>query len=202
MVSALDTLQSLAEKSSPGRTPEFTPAHLLMSLKIISTSTIGRKQLADKLGLGEGTVRNLIRRLMDEGLVSSNRQGMSLTGNGRSLCSDLENKIIGSSFKSSEITVSRYNYFVLVRGARNKIRFGIEQRDSAIMVGAKGATTLVFENGELIIPGMERSLEETEIKQIMSLDPKNNDVIVIGTADSPLYAMLGAYSAALDILKS
>jgi predicted transcriptional regulator len=201
-VKSIETLQTLTEKSSPGRAPEFTSAHLLMSLKIIKDSTIGRKQLAEKLGLGEGTIRNLIRRLMDEDLVSSNRQGMSLTQKGFGFLNDINKKIVGAPFKGTEITVARYNYFVLVRGERNRIRYGVEQRDSALIAGARGATTLIFKNGELIMPGMEGALEESEIKQIMSLSPQNEDVIIIGTANTPLYAETGAYSAALNLLLS
>ena len=201
-MNAVETLRNLTQKNAPGRSPEFTPAHLLISLKVLKSTTIGRKQLADKLGLGEGTIRNLIRRLIDEGLVSSNRQGMSLTEKGYSLLREIEKKIVGAPFKSSDITVSVHNYFVLVRDARKKVRFGIEQRDSALIAGAKGATTLILEDGELVMPGMNRTLEELEIKQIMRMDPQNNDVIIIGTADSPLYAMTGAYSAAFELLQS
>jgi predicted transcriptional regulator len=199
-VKAIQSIHNLVEKNAPGRPPEFTSAHVLISLKMISKTKIGRKQLAEDLGLGEGTTRNLIRRLTNDGLITSDRQGMKLTKKGSILLSEITEKVIGATFTGTDITVACHNFFVLVRGAESSIKYGVEQRDSALLAGAKGATTLIFKNGELMMPGMQKSLDETEIEQIMKLGPREGDVIIIGTADSPLYAKTGAYSAALDLV--
>ncbi len=199
-VRPVETLYSLVQKSAPGRSPDFTPAHLLMALKIIERDQVGRKQLAEHLDLGEGTVRNLIGRLVEEGLISSSRRGMSLTEMGGEFLSTIKSKLIETQFKANGITVANYNYLVLVRGASNMIRYGVEQRDAAIIAGAKGATTLLITCDGLVMPGMNNSVEKGIFKKIMSLNPVEGDVIIIGSADSPLYAKMGTYAAALELL--
>ena len=66
------------------------------------------------------------------------------------------------------------------------IKSGIELRDIAIKAGVLGVTTLLFKDGnEFLIPGTNFDAlgNETQIqkKLIESLQPENNDVIIIGS---------------------
>ncbi|MBT4422871.1 hypothetical protein HOC87_00775, partial [Candidatus Bathyarchaeota archaeon] len=62
-------LQRMAGKTAPGRTPDFTAAHLLYAVSLLKENRIGRKQLAETLRVGEGTVRTILSRLSDETLI-------------------------------------------------------------------------------------------------------------------------------------
>jgi len=94
---------------------------------------------------------------------------------------------------------------VLVRNAAHGVRRGVEQRDTAIKAGALGATTLIFSRSKLVMP----STEEEVFKGISSiydmlvskLDPKENDVIVVGSGENKKNAEIGAKMAALELLK-
>ena len=81
------------------------------------------------------------------------------------------------------------------------VRFGLEQRDAALLAGAKGATTIVFRKGTMTIPGMDRPPTPSLVsclKEQFSL--AEGDAVVIGTGDTAIEAETGAYSAALTLV--
>jgi predicted transcriptional regulator len=196
----LQVLGRLSEKVAPGQTPDFTKTHILLAILIIGEEKIGRKLLSKKLKLGEGTVRNLINRLQDEKLISTTRHGTSLTEEGEKFLEMITSSISGMSINETELTVSEYNYAVIIREKAQKVRLGIEQRDQALISGAKGATTIKFKEGEFILPGVDTELEESIKEKLRNLKPENNDVIIIGTGETQFSAKMGAYSAGLDLL--
>jgi len=88
----------------------------------------------------------------------------------------------------------------------NPKKHGLEQRDAAIKVGAMGATTLIFRNNRLKMPGVQEDIFE-RIQPIYymlktKLKPKENDVIIIGSANKKLLAEFGAKAAAFELLKT
>lgn len=196
----VETLSALTGKTAPGRTPEFTSAHVLIALRIIREKRPGRKQLADALCLGEGTVRNILRRLAEEGLASSSRRGVSLTAEGEGLVEELARRIRGRPVPRSQLTVGEYNHAVLVKGGAAKVRLGVEQRDHALISGASGATTLVYECGGFKVPALPDAVESPIVESILELGPEDGDAVVIGTAENVFSAELGAYAAGLELL--
>jgi len=199
-VNPVEILYALSGKEAPGRSPEFTAAHVLMALRIIGERSPGRQHLSGDLRLGEGTVRNLLRRLAEEGLVSSTRRGVALTGEGERLVAGLRSIVRGRPVPRSRLTVGEHNHAVLVKGGASKVRLGVEQRDKALMSGASGATTLVVEAGGLKAPALADVVEDRLSDAIHELCPVDGDAVVIGTGGSPFLAELGAYSAGLAML--
>ena len=196
----LETLSALSGKTAPGRTPEFTSAHVLIALRIIKEKSPGRKQLSADMCLGEGTVRNMLRRLAEEGLISSSRRGVRLTAEGEALVEELAQRIRGKPVPRSKLTVGEDNHAVLVKGGATKVRLGVEQRDQALISGASGATTLVFEGGGFKVPALPDAVESPIVDSILELAPEDGDAVIIGTADHVFFAELGAYTAGLELL--
>ena len=196
----VETLYALTGKEAPGRSPEFTAAHILIALRIIGERGPGRQQLSAELRLGEGTVRNLLRRLAEEGLVSSTRRGVALTADGERLLAELRSVIRGRPVPRSRLTVGEHNYAVLVKGGASKVRLGVEQRDRALISGALGATTLVVVEGGLKAPALTDVVEDRLSDAILELGPADGDAVVVGTGGSPFWAEIGAYSAGLKML--
>jgi predicted transcriptional regulator len=199
-VNPVETINTLAGKEAPGRSPEFTAAHLLIALRVIGERGPGRQQLSSELGLGEGTVRNLLRRLSEEGFVSSTRHGVALTAMGEGLLADLMRIIRGRPVPRSRLTVGEHNYAVLVKGGASKVRLGVEQRDRALISGALGATTLVVDAGELRLPALMNAVEDRLSDAIRELEPSDGDAVIVGTGETLLQAEVGAYSAGLEML--
>ncbi|MFP3950984.1 MAG: DUF4443 domain-containing protein [Candidatus Bathyarchaeia archaeon] len=197
---SLRQLRELSSRTAPGITPEFLPAHIWKTIELVYSEKIGRKSLAEALDLGEGTVRNIIRRLVEGGLLETSRTGMSLTSDGERLYRGLERHLTGTELCRSNITVASKNYAVLVKAGEEYVERGIEQRDKALIAGARGATTITYLEDGFNIPGMEMEVDP-EMKQCLEerLHPEEGDAIVIGSANKMINAYIGAISAALDI---
>jgi len=200
---AVSILYGIAEKAAPGRFPSYAPAHVLKAIELISSgSDVGRQQLASILGIGEGAARTIVRRLRGEELITISRGGMALTEKGRALLVTLYKRFSGVDLTSTGLTVGRCDYAVLVRGAAGKISSGVEQRDSALLAGAKGATTLVFRNGRFQMPRLEVEPSPILAEELTKkLKPSEGDIVIIGTADRSLGAEIGSKSAALELLR-
>ena len=203
----LEIIARVAAKTAPGRSPSFAEAHVMMAMEdILNLGTVGRLRLSKDLRLGEGETRTLVRHLKNEKLIEISRSGISLSAAGRKLLSNLRTVLSEQvEIPSSPLTVDRFNVAVQVKGMKNSVRYGLEQRDAAITAGAKGATTLVFTKDKLAMPGTGEALSETGssiVKALTKLGLNEGDVIVIGSADEKLKAELGARSAALELLKT
>ncbi len=183
-----------------GPAPKFNDYHIwkaVMSMDVYEP--VGRKRLSEMLGIGEGSVRTILNILLDNGLVRIDRRGISLTKDGEEFRGMMFMDV--KPVEIHDLTIGKYNCAVVIRHASRRISFGCEERDSAIISGAKGATTLICSNGHLIFPGSDYPLdEETEkaIRTVFSI--KNDDAVIIGTADTYEAAECGAISAALNTM--
>ena len=203
----LQQIKGIAKKIAPGRSPLFSEAHVIMALdEIESQEYIGRKKLSEKLGLGEGATRTLIRHLEREKLVIISKSGNHLSKKGTQLYSVLRAVISRSiEIPPSSLTIGPINIAVLVRQASSVVKKGLEQRDTAIKAGAKGATTLVYSNGRLTMPGVTgnvfKDIPSIYTTILSRFEPKENDVIIIGSAEDKRSAELGANMVAIQILE-
>jgi len=91
-----------------------------------------------------------------------------------------------------------------VRNIGQKVGSGIDQRDAAIIAGARKALVMVFRNGHLCIESVSDCVEKDyprATSQILKeLAPQNNDVIIIAGANSILEAKCGAFAASWSLI--
>lgn len=201
-----DFLSRLASERAPGPRPSFTVLDIIRFLRILASSeTIGRGKISRSLGIGEGAARTMIRRLSEANLIVKSRSGCSLTSKGKRLWGNIEGvmpRIV--EIGVNELTIAPFNVAVLVRGCVGKVGGGLEQRDAAVMAGARGAVTMVFKDGRLTIPSVSMNLERdypAAFRDIMLLmKPEEGDVIIIGSADTLKNAEYGAFAAALSMV--
>ncbi len=182
--------------SEKGPRPRFGERDLWRALEFIEKEgELGRKRLSDKLGLGEGSTRTILEQLKNRGLIKSTSTGHSLTKKGKK---ELDRKSEKCLFlDAGDLTVGERDAAVLVRAAATSVRWGIEQRDEAIKVGAEGATILVYKDGSLGTPGLDMEVDETVEKELLDyVHPEEGDVIVIGTSEEKSMAKMGALAAA------
>jgi predicted transcriptional regulator len=203
-----DIIERVMRKIAPGPAPAFNEAHVVKTLELIGKyQTVGRIKLSKEMGLGEGTTRTLLKHLKNEGVIQSSRSGISFSGEGKKLFSDLRSQLSeGIDVPRSPLTVGAFNIAVLVRNAAQAIGSGMEQRDAAIKSGALGATTLIFSSNKLELPREEEnlfeSMPELHDKLVTQLNPKENDVIIVGSGENRDLAEIGAKMAAIKLLKS
>lgn len=198
-------LKKITGEKAPGPSPSFSIFHMLRAMELIAETTIGRCKLAEELEIGEGTVRTIISRLKDSGLITTSKLGCTLTSKGLKLWKEYKaifNKKV--EIGKNELTLADYNFAILVKNRGHKVKSGMKQRDAAIMVGARGATTIMFKEGRLVIPPVSNNVAEHSTKTVNQmvrlLQPEGNDVIVIGSADSLVRAEYGALAAAWTLI--
>lgn len=204
----LEIIDKVAGKIAPGRTPLFTEAHVVKALEEINAQkNVGRLKLSKELQLGEGAARTLVKHLKGEGLIEISKSGILLSEHGRKLFAELRTVLSKQvEVLPSSLTVGRFNVAIRVKGVANAVKYGLEQRDAAIMAGAKGATTLIFSKNRLVMPGTEEDVfkRSKDIHDFLlaELNPKDGDVIIIGSADEKVRAEFGAKMAAIQLLKT
>jgi len=205
----LEVIEKVAGKIAPGRFPLFTEAHVVKAIEEISIQkNVGRQKLSKELQLGEGAARTLVKHLKNEGLVEVSKLGITLSQYGRRMLSDLK-AVLSEQIEVpfSSLTIGQFNIAILVRGKVKAVKYGLEQRDAAIMAGAKGATTLIFSKNKLTMPsasGEDIFKGDIALHNLLlsKLNPKEGDIIIIGSANEKISAEFGAKMAALQLLKS
>jgi len=207
-VEILEIVERVAGKIAPGRSPLFNEAHVMKALEIISAQkNVGRLKLSKELQLGEGAARTLVKHLNNEGLIEIAKSGIGLSEHGRKVFSGLRTALSEQvEIPSSSLTVGRFNIAVLVRGAADAVKYGLEQRDMAILAGAKGATTIIYSGSKLTMPRVKEDVfkDNATVRNLLlsKLNPTEDDVIIIGSADEKIKAEFGAKMAALQLLKT
>ena len=204
----LEVIENVAEKLAPGRTPAFTEIHVIKALETLDTDEpVGRIRLSKILGLGQGETRTLIKHLRNERMIKISRTGIALSPFGKGVLSNLRAEVSkGIDVPESSLTVGPYNIAVLIKNAADSVKYGVEQRDAAIKAGALGATTLIFRNNRLTMPGVSEDIFKNiqSIHNMLATKMKleEDDVIIIGSANNKRTAEFAAKTAALKLVKS
>lgn len=198
----VEVLERVTYRYAPSRAISFDIAHVLKALQIIMNGA-SRARLMRELGLGEGSIKTLIKHMKMNDLIYTDKKGIHPTDLGLMIYKTLSSVMDECELPPSSITLGRFNYAILLRGVAHIIGSGIEQRDAALVIGALGATTLIYNQG-FIMKGNEKDPLENEPyirRLLMNLAPNDGDVIIIGTANDRLKAELGAKRAAMITLK-
>ena len=198
-------IQEIAGKKAPGRLTTFSVFHIFYALELMAREPLGRNKLAKKLDVGDGAVRTIISRLRNAGLIETTKEGCSLTDKGLEVWRQFEQVFPKRvAIPKSELIESEFNFAFLVKNSGQKVRSGIDQRDAAIIAGARKALVIVFRDGHLRIESVSNGLEKDYPKaasQILEeLAPEENDVIIIVAADSALRAKRGAFAASWSLI--
>lgn len=192
----------LIERSKYGPLHRFTDYHVYKTLSVLSDGTRkGRKQLADKVGVGEGSMRTIVECIRERGYIDVKQTGIKITKKGSEFYNEIPLQIY--TLGESDLVHGRKGVAVQVKGVEDKIGSGMEQRDRAMIAGADGATTVLVKNGKLQIPGgidLEGIYPDTASTLSKLFDLENGDIIIIGTASEYELAEEGAVTAALDLI--
>ena len=198
-------IQEIAGKKAPGPSTTFTVFHVFYALELLSQEPLGRNKLAKELSVGDGAVRTIISRLRNAELIETSKEGCNLTEKGLETWRQFEQVFPKRvEIPASELSQSEFNFAFLVKNSGNKVKSGIDQRDAAIIAGARKALIAVFKDGHLRIESVSDCIEKLYPKaaaQILKeLTPEDNDVVIIAGADTALRAKRGAFAASWSLL--
>ena len=199
-------MKVINELNSLGPNPKFVPTHIILAYIIIATNKIGRIKLSKIIGIGEGSVRTLLKILVNLNLITITNEGCELTKSGIKLYEELKNLI--SEWKElpvGKLTIDKHNIIIKVRNSGHLIKHGIIERDAGIIAGATGIISLVIKNNEFCITGGSNNCEkdypdiiwnELRTKFILS----DNDVIIISGSKDIHSAIYGAIAGSLKLM--
>jgi len=185
----------------------FNQVHVFKTIQMMENNKkISRSLMMNELGLGEGSVKTLVKHLKVQGLVENSNAGMWLTNKGKIIYTKLQVSMPKEmNIPKCSISLGKFNYAILLKNVSYNIKSGIEQRDAAIKAGAIGATTLVFKHKRLEIPGTGEDFTKNDPKIhfliMKKLEPEENDVIIIASSHNKKIAEMAAKSTALYTLE-
>ena len=202
----IKALTKVASKYAPSRGLSFGVVHIFKTLQLIDgDGYVGRELLCKELGLGEGSIKTLIKHLKMNNLVKTSNHGTTMTERGRAIFSELVESIPAETpLPKCSVALGKFNHAVLIKQLGYAIKSGIEQRDAAIKIGGTGATTLLFLEDKFVMPTTGRiqdSFRKDPATRELLLDglkPEQGDVIIVGSSDADRRtAELAAKNAAL-----
>lgn len=170
---AIRVLNNVVERRG-GIKPEFSRYHAYLALELlIDGKPMGRKSLSKALGIGEGSVRTLIRRLKEFGLVSIDPvAGVVITNLGLRVIGTINSRLDVIGY----VDVDRCNICdncriaaVLLRGGVSDVmKVGVlHVRDLIVRNGGRGGLILFYIDNELKLPNSK------ELHRVERLEPLN-----------------------------
>ena len=200
-------IQEIAGKRAPGPSTSFTVFHIFYALELMSQEPLGRNKLAKKLNVGDGAVRTIISRLRSADLIETSKEGCNLTKKGLETWRQFELVFPKRvEIPKSELSTSEFNFAFLVKNSGDKVKSGIDQRDAAIIAGARKALVTVFKDGHLRVESVSDCIEKDYPNAatliLKELTPQDNDVIIIAGSDTALRAKRGAFAASWSLLSA
>lgn len=184
------SLQKICNNYAPSRVISFNMVHVFKALQLVkSRGHISRDLLSKELGLGEGSIRTLMRHLQMNNMIKATNAGTTMTQKGEALLLELLSSIpTEMNLPKCSIALGKFNYVVLLKQHSHAIKSGVEQRDAAIKIGAKGATTLLFKQNKFVMPSntnYDSLQKEPKISKLLirTMNPEEGDAIIIGSDD-------------------
>ncbi len=177
----------------------FNDANVYWALHILSDGRrMGRKRLADEVGVGEGSMRRIIDTLKEWDFINIKQTGITITKAGLSFLEQIPIRPVDIFVEGSVAGACQQG--VLVLGGAEKVVNGMEQRDAGIKVGADGCTTIVIRDGVLMIPpdwNMDEKTPELAYKIRKEIGLTQSDALIIGGGENQTVATEAALTAAL-----
>ena len=176
----------------------FTDAHIFAILDLINTrKAVSRVTMVEETGLGEGSVRSMLKVLTEWEWVTITRRGVQLTEFGRS-------SFLGFGLEYVQIynrkyAVGVYQQGIIVRGGAKDVTNGMKQRDMAVRSGAEGASIFIVKEGKMIFPA-NWDLDEQDPKfasELRATGMAEGDALILVGADTELTAKVAAAAVGL-----
>jgi biotin operon repressor len=183
-----------------GRNCRYSDARIYYLLYHLDKHGVtSREDLANELDVSEGTVRKMLTILKKWGVISISYAGVDVTPHGRTILDAIPINIFAPPI--SNYVIGRYQSAVVVKGVSDKVTDGIQQRNNAIIAGARGASVFKMEGGMLIMPPKWNMDDKDPVfaGSIRSAGVRDGDVVIITGARDDVTALMTSITAALDM---
>ena len=203
-------IHRLTEAESPrGPSPAFSSAHILKVLLVLdSEQTMGRITLSKRVGIGEGSIRTIIKKLVDFSVISVDAVGgCHLTELGKTIVRELRSIIVATQpISLTELGIAFPSYALQLRGIPIPSSSLTRLRDKSVKSGAEGLMIFAFEGGRITLPMMTEEVSTVYPKTTVALKSAfklaEGDSILVAFSEEANLAELGALSAALSVISA
>lgn len=164
---------------------DFNIGHVLLAM-FYAEDGLSRARLQELLGLGEGSVKSMVKYMKKHGLISTSKAGSKLTGKGAGILSKVRVFVpkicrIGLEY----LSVGKINYAALLRGIKISGILGL--RDRVVRLGGTGAVLLFYTKGRVEVPYVAedlKSISSSDYAKICEMNPQEGDsIIIVGGED-------------------
>ena len=176
--------------------------HAYAALYLVGENNLGRRRLAEELGLTESKTRTMLKHLKNSGYVETGEK-TNLTSEGEKIFSGIQKKIL----KVSEVDLSYLGMGEEAVAAVVKLEKDfkvIELRDEAVRAGAKGLTVLEYQNDFTFPEDEDPDVKKFE-KDIELLEkvftPRKGDKLLISSGNSEENARKGLWRGLYHLLQ-
>ncbi|HDJ83555.1 MAG TPA: DUF4443 domain-containing protein [Desulfurococcaceae archaeon] len=200
----LSVLEKIAEERR-GIKPKFARADVYLTLYYIySIGPLGRLKIASMLGLGEASIKTLIRRLKEQQLVETDiAAGVYLTNKGEEYIKALLSIIPPpKQLNLRELAKWDNAYALKLKKMAKKVeKIGIiDIRDNLIRYGADAALIIAVKEKPVLLGAEEYYHPELD-KIANTLNTQLDDLILVSWSREPLKALKALIEEALDLVK-
>lgn len=204
-----ELIGNICKSEAPkGPSPAYSAAHVIKFLRILQAEeTMGRMTLAKRLGIGEGSVRTIIKKLLEMSLISVDAVGgCHLIQKGQSVVSELAKVIVSTGeIELKEMGITSPAFAAHLRGVLT-VPAATKLRDAAVRSGAEGMMVFQGIGGKISLPSISDDISKDypTIDAIIKsrFNPKNLDLVLVSFSNDPLEAELGALTVSLKLIYS
>lgn len=188
----------LISENNYGPMARYTDAHIFLVLDIIQRKgRVSRKGLVEETGLGEGSIRGMLKVLKEWRWVDVRQTGIHITEFGKRSFDSFRIRYV--DVYNKKYAVSGFQQGIIVEDAADKVTNGMAQRDLAVRNGADGAVIFVMREGRIILP--ESWVIDVEdpafAEEIRAAGIKDGDALVIVDSKDPSVAKVVAAAVGL-----
>jgi predicted transcriptional regulator len=165
----LKKLMSEMRERKRGPTPKIDLEDLATVLIMIKHSGgMGRYRISEEMEIPNGTIRGVLKKLSETGILKATPRGCELTDLGEKMLMEyliemgIEKIELYEGDEFNLIAPGKAKVLAILRSGAEKVTNGLMQRDEAVRAGADGATIIIKRMGIVLIPGVEVSRELNE----------------------------------------
>ncbi len=180
-----------------GGSPAYTPWHVIEALRLLSQTPIGRPTLVGALKLGESSVKTLVRRLVETGLITRTPRGHVVTDDGKTVLDVVTKALTIGKCRANAEGLGLCSYVIIPYPPPMELTTVYSIRDFAVARGCRTVVVGYVEGGKVGFPGLPRDVEYGLLRSLglrPSAELRGTVLIALGGCEPRLM------SAALDLL--
>ncbi|RLF21823.1 MAG: hypothetical protein DRN15_10500 [Thermoprotei archaeon] len=183
------------------------PKLLTLLLFIKEEGPVGRYRASQALGVSEGVMRGLLKRMAEDGIVQVMRAGVMLTPKGQRVIDELLSEVGILDVKEVDLrplSPGKLNVVAHIKRCGDKVTNGMRERDTAVRHGAEGAIIMVVKRNRLEVPSVYDDLKNVYpdlANRLFSLFKLNDRDVLVATFDNDRWLLIEATIAVAIELK-